>query len=163
MNNYAFIDWQNLHLWISSENWKIDYEKFRIYLKSKFWVTKAYYFLWFLNEDEQKLYNKLQESWFIVVFREHHSNMIWKKKWNVDVDIVFEIMKNITEKEDFEKIVLVSWDWDYIKMVKYLIDKNLLQKILFPNKKFSSLYKTPIFRSLGLNLSLEDVKRKIKL
>lgn len=50
-------------------------------------------------------------------------------------------MKNIAEKEGFDKIVLVSGDGDYIKLVKYLIEKNLLKKILFPNNKYSSLYK----------------------
>jgi hypothetical protein len=52
-------------------------------------------------------------------------------------------MKSIVEKEKFEKIVLVSGDGDYKKMVDYLIKKNIFAKILFPNKKFaSSLYKS---------------------
>lgn len=50
-------------------------------------------------------------------------------------------MKNIAEKEEFNKIVLVSGDGDYIKLVKYLIEKDLLKKILFPTSKHSSLYK----------------------
>ncbi len=87
--------------------------------------------------------------------------MKWKKKWNVDVDIVFEIMKRIIDEKDFDKIVLVSWDWDYIKLVDYLINKWLLEKILFPNKKYSSLYKK-IKDNYWLNLSLKDIKWKIK-
>ncbi|MBU2542149.1 hypothetical protein KJ785_01145 [Patescibacteria group bacterium] len=34
-NNFAFIDSQNLHLGISSLGWKLDYKKFRRYLKEK--------------------------------------------------------------------------------------------------------------------------------
>jgi uncharacterized LabA/DUF88 family protein len=33
------------------------------------------------------------------------------------------MMKNIIENKDFDKIVLVSGDGDYIKPVKYLIEK----------------------------------------
>lgn len=36
---------------------------------------------------------------------------------------------------------IVSGDWDYIKPVKFLIEKNKFKRILFPNKRFSSLYK----------------------
>lgn len=85
-----------------------------------------------------------------------------KKKGNVDVDIVFEVMKRIIDEKDFDSIVLVSGDGDYIKMVKYLIEKNFLKKMLFPNGNYSSLYKTQIFRKLWLNLSLLEIKKKIE-
>ena len=51
-------------------------------------------------------------------------------------------MKNLVDNQDFDKIVLVSGDGDYKKVVDYLIKKDKFRKILFPNKKFaSSLYK----------------------
>lgn len=159
-NNIAFIDAQNLHLWTTSEKWNIDFNKFRIYLKDKFNINEAYFFLWFLDEDQQELYKNIQKAWFIIEFREHNSHMKWTKKWNVDVDIVFEVMKRLIDEDDFDKIVLVSWDWDYIKMVKYLIKKDKLKKILFPNKCYSSLYK-PFKDKFWLNLSLLDIKNKI--
>jgi len=159
--NIAFIDGQNLHLWTNTENWKINFARFRIYLEKKFKVEKAYYFLWFLDENEDKLYTRLQESWFIVIFREHNSNMKWKKKWNVDVDVCFEMMKNHCDNDNFDKIVLVSWDWDYIKPVKYLIEKNRFKRILFPNKQFSSLYKQ-IHTIYRMNLSDDGVRKKIE-
>lgn len=159
-NNIAFIDWQNLHLWTSSENWKVDFKRFRIYLKDKFKVSEVYIFLWFLDETEQKLYTRLQKSGYILIFREHNSHMLWKKKWNVDVDIVFEVMRRLKDEKDFDKIVLVSGDGDYIKMVNYLIENDLFKKILFPNKFFSSLYR-PIQPKYWMNLSLPDVRRKI--
>ena len=162
MNEYniAFIDWQNLHMWTASENWKIDFQKFRIYLKNKYKVEEVYYYLWFLDENEQELYTKLQKSWFILVFREHNSLMKWKKKWNVDVDICFAMMKEFIENKEFNKIILISSDWDYIKPVKYLIEKEKFKKILFPNKRFSSLYKQ-LETKFRINLSLPDIKKKI--
>ncbi len=160
-NNIAFIDGQNLHLWVNSENWNIDFTRFRVYLKDKFQVNEAYFFLGFLNDDHQTLYRNLQKSGFILEFREHNSQMLGKKKWNVDVDIVFEVMRRILEEKDFDKIILVSRDGDYIKMIKYLIEKDHLKKILFPNSKFSSLYK-PFKDRYWLNLSDERVRAKIE-
>jgi uncharacterized LabA/DUF88 family protein len=63
------------------------------------------------------------------------------QKGNVDTDIVFEIMKNLVENIDFDKIILISGDGDYKKLVDYLIGKNRFKRILFPNgDKASSLY-----------------------
>lgn len=159
-SNIAFIDWQNLHLGVSSEKWGIDFKKFRVYLKDKFNVLEAYYFIWYLSDEQQELYSSLQKDWFIIIFREHHSALKWKKKWNVDVDIVFEVMKRVYEEKDFDKIVLVSWDWDYIKLVNHLINKKLLKKILFPNKKYSSLY-NKIKKDYWMNLGVKEIKNKI--
>ena len=143
--NYAFVDGQNLHLWTLSEDpsWDIDFKRFRRYLREKYNVTEAFYFLWYVNEEHNELYKKIQKSGFIVMFKNHTINMKTEKKWNVDSDIIFHIMKSlIDESEEFEKIVLVSWDGDYKNVVDYLIKKGRFLKILFPNKKFSSsLYK----------------------
>jgi len=158
--NIAFVDWQNLHLGITSEWWELDFKKFRIYIKDKFKVQEAYYFIGYVSDDQQSLYSKLQKAWFIVIFREHSENIQWKKKWNVDTDIVFDIMRNVYENKEFDKIVLVSGDWDYIKPVKRLISKWLFKKILFPNKKYSSLYRQ-IQDLFGLNLSTKDIVNKL--
>ena len=102
-----------------------------------------------------------KRDWFIIYFREHSASLSGKKKWNVDTDIVFETMKTVIEDKDFDKIVLVSWDGDYIKMVKYLIKKSIFKNILFPNNKYSSLYKS-IKPNYGINLSLPDIRKKIE-
>jgi len=134
--NYAFIDWQNLYQWL---DWNLDYKRFRIYLKDKYKIDKAYYFLWFIQK-ESDLYEKLQESGFILVFNDKWENLKSSKKWNIDTNLVFQAMKKLIEN-DFDNIVLVSWDWDYKMMVDYFIEKNKFLKILFPNKKYaSSLY-----------------------
>lgn len=142
-NNLAFIDGQNLHLGTTQNDWKIDHNKFRVYLKDKYHVTEAYYFLGYVSEEQQELYNNLQKAGFIVLFKEHSSNLIAKKKGNVDTDIVFETMKNLVDNKNFNKIVLVSGDGDYKKLVDYLVKKDRFKKLLFPNRAFaSSLYKT---------------------
>ena len=70
-------------------------------------------------------------------------------------------MKRICERERFNKIVLVSGDGDYKKLVDYLIEKNKFEEILFPNKIFnSSLYKD-ITHTYSAHL--EDIKDRIRL
>ncbi|MDD3711242.1 MAG: NYN domain-containing protein [Patescibacteria group bacterium] len=143
-NNLAFIDGQNLYMGTNSEipPWEVDLSKFRIYLKDKYKISKAYYFLGCVINGKDELYDKIQDAGFILKFREHNSVMLGKKKGNVDSDIIFQIMKAIYKKESFDKIVLVSGDGDYKSLVDFLIDEGKLLKILFPNKRFySSLYK----------------------
>ena len=51
-------------------------------------------------------------------------------------------MKKLVQKESFGKIILVSGDGDYKKLVDFLVKKDKFEKILFPNSEFaSSLYK----------------------
>jgi len=143
-NNLTFIDGQNLYMGTRSDSpaWKIDLVKFREYLSRKYHVQKAYYFLGYVDENNQDLYSSIQEAGFILVFKQHNPAMLGKKKGNVDTDIVFNIMKKIYKKEPFDKIVLVSGDGDYKMLVDFLIEEGKFKKILFPNKQFaSSLYK----------------------
>ena len=55
INNYAFIDSQNLNLSIRSLGWKLDFARFRIYLKEKYGVTKAFLFIGYV-EGNNDLY-----------------------------------------------------------------------------------------------------------
>jgi len=156
-NNLAFVDGQNLYLGANSEEqaWEVDLIKFRKYLSRKYHVGKAYYFLGFVDEKYQDLYEEIQNAGFILIFRQHNSAMLGKKKGNVDSDIIFAIMKKMYGKELFDKIVLVSGDGDYKTLVDFLIEEKRLEKVLFPNKKFaSSLYKkiTRVYYDYLLNI-----------
>ncbi len=144
--NYAFIDGQNLYLGTAKSEidpWIIDLARFKIYLKDKYKITRIYYFLGYVHDDNTSLYTRLQELGYIVVFKNQIVEMKSKKKWNIDSDLIFRIMeKLIEEPEEFDKILLVSGDGDFKILVDYLIKKDRFLKILLPNKKFaSSLYK----------------------
>ncbi len=164
--NYAFIDGQNLYMGTAkreADPWKIDLVRLRVYLEQKYGVVKAYYFLGFVQEKNQELYEEIQNAGFVLIFREHNPAMIGKKKGNVDSDIIFHIMKKMYKKEDFGKIILVSGDGDYKLLIDFLIEENRLEKILFPNKKFAS----SLYKKLGSeyfdNLDSKDVKDKIRI
>lgn len=161
MKNLAFIDGQNLYMGTkSSPNpWKVNLERFRIYLNKKYNVEKAYYFLGYVQEENQELYEEIQNAGFILIFKEHNSAMLGKKKGNVDTEIVFQIMRKVYKKERFERIILVSGDGDYKSLVDFLIEEKKFEKILFPNKdRASSLYKKFDIRYFAF---LDDVKNKV--
>ncbi|MCH2188498.1 NYN domain-containing protein [Candidatus Gracilibacteria bacterium] len=124
-------------------------------------MDEVYLFLGFLDESEQKMYRNLQKAGFILEFREHNAHMKGKKKGNVDVDIVFEIMRRLKDEKDFDKIILITGDGDYIKLVYYLIENQILGKIIFPNNRYSSLYKK-IKNQYGMNLGEQRVRKLIE-
>ncbi len=163
--NVAYIDGQNLYMGTSKSQpiWKVDLVRFRVYLRDKYNVEKAYYYLGYVQEglNYETLYDKIQSAGFIVKFRQHNSAMLGKKKGNVDSDIIFAVMRELVEQADFGKVVLVSGDGDYKMLVDYLIEKDRFEKILFPNKKFSSSLYKKIGAKYFANLDDTDVKKKI--
>ena len=162
--NCAYIDGQNLHMGtakLEHNSWEIDLLRFRSYLKQKYNVVDAYYFLGFVQEESQELYEQIQKAGFVLMFREHNSATKGKKKGNVDSDIIFHVMKKLYLRETFAKIILVSGDGDYKLLVDFLILEQKLGKVLFPNKKFAS----SLYKKLGSEyfdyLDSKDVKKKI--
>lgn len=162
-NNLAFIDGQNLYMGTSSDkpSWHVDLKKLRVYLKDKYKVSKAFYFLGCVIDGNDKVYDEIQEAGYILKFREHNSAMLGIKKGNVDSDIIFHIMKTVYRKEPFDKVVLISGDGDYKMLVDFLIEENRFKKILFPNKHFAS----SLYKKLGSEyfdyLSNDSIKNKI--
>ena len=158
MNNYAFIDWQNLYQWL---DWDLDYKKFRIALKDKYNVIKAFYFIWF-KQKENWLYEKLQDAGFILVFNLKWENLKSNKKWNIDTNLVFNVMKKLIHN-NFWMVVLVSWDWDYKMMVDYLVEQKRFKKVIVPNLKYaSSLYKNNKNLTSNYFANLWDMKNKLE-
>lgn len=164
--NVAYIDGQNLYMGTAKSNpkWHIDLARFRIYLEQKYNVERAYYYLGYVQEGLQieQLYETIQAAGFVLMFRQHNSAMLGKKKGNVDSDIIFSIMKRLYQKDSFQKIILVSGDGDYKMLVDFLIQENRFEKILFPNRKFrSSLYKE-ISSTYFSYLDDSDIQKKIQ-
>ena len=86
-NNYAFIDSQNLNLGLQELGWKLDYKKFRIYLREKYGVDRAYMFIGFAAFN-QNLYDRLQETGFVLQFKPTIPDRNGEIKGNVDADLV---------------------------------------------------------------------------
>lgn len=135
--NYAFIDSQNLNLGIKSLGWKIDWKKFRVFLKDKYLVNNAYLFIGYKAGNES-LYSFLQLAGYICVFKPTLELTNGEVKGNVDAELV---MHTMIELNNFDKAVIVSGDGDFHCLVKYLIENNKLEKLLVPNKSYSALFK----------------------
>lgn len=86
-NNYAFIDSQNLNLSIRDQSWILNFRKFRIYLKDKYSVSKAFLFIGYVPEN-QDLYTNLQKAGYILIFKPTLKRPDGKVKGNVDAELV---------------------------------------------------------------------------
>ncbi len=130
-NNYAFIDSQNLNLGINKLNWKLDFKKFRIYLKEKYKVSQAFLFIGFIPEN-QDLYSSLQKDGYILIFKPVLFNGERQPKGNVDADLVLQTM---IEFNNFDQAIIVSSDGDFYCLVKYLYEKGKLARVMSPDVK----------------------------
>lgn len=140
-NNAAYIDGANLHKGMETLDWKFSYMRFRIWLKEKYGVEKAYLFLGFISKYKD-LYSALQEYGYILVFKDVIFDGNGKAKGNCDADIVVHAMRGAYE-DKFENAILVSSDGDYVSLVKFLKEKNKIEFIISPyeTKKCSVLLK----------------------
>ena len=133
LKNYAYIDGANLHKGVSDLGWKLDYARFRVWLKDKYKVEKAYIFIG-LIPSYKDLYKYLQESGFILVYKEVVYDNNGKPKGNCDADLVLQMVCDAYEN-NFNEAVLISSDGDYARLVKFLLSKNKLNVILSPHPK----------------------------
>ena len=134
--NYAFIDSQNLNLGVRSLGWTLDFRKFRLYLKNKYNVHKAYLFIGHLDGNEG-LYLSLQEAGYILIFKPTVELASGITKGNVDAELVLH--SAAIQYKNYDKAVIVSGDGDFTCLVEFLDDNGKLLNIMPPNKHFSSL------------------------
>ena len=136
--NYAFIDSQNLNLAILDQGWKLDFRRFRIYLRDKYQIEKAFLFVGFIPKN-QELYTMLQSFGYILIFKPTLELKDGKVKGNCDAELVLHAM---IEYASYAKAVIITGDGDFYCLVDYLFKKNKLKRLLVPNvKKYSTLLK----------------------
>ena len=161
---YAFIDSQNLNLGIRSLGWQVDYKKFRLYLKNKYNVDRAFMFIGLVGSN-QKLYTQLQAAGFILVFKptvQYFENGKQTVKGNVDAELVLHAAA--IEYSNYNKAIIVSGDGDFACLVQFLVDNDKLLHVFTPNYKYSKLlkpYSRYIVELQKLKLSLEYKKTGI--
>jgi len=135
IKNYAFIDSQNLNLGVRSQGWKLDWKKFRQYLRNKYYVAHAFLFIGYKAGNEA-LYTRMQQIGYTVILKPTLELPDGKVKGNVDAELVLHTM---IEYNNFKKAIIVSGDGDFYCLVEYLANKNKLLRVLAPNKHYSSL------------------------
>ena len=140
--NYAFIDSQNLNLGVRSLGWRVDYKKFRLYLRNKYGIGKAFMFIG-LVANNQKLYTRLQSAGFILIFKptvQYFENGKETVKGNVDAELVLHAAA--IEYANYYKAIIVSGDGDFACLAEFLEDRGKLLHIFTPTSKYSKLLKS---------------------
>jgi uncharacterized LabA/DUF88 family protein len=168
--NYAFIDSNNLHLGVFSDiynsrkekiysGWKIDYKRFRIYLKDKYKIEKAFLFIGY-KQGNQSMYTKLQDDGYICVFKPSLELKDGKIKGNVDAELVLHSM---IEFSNYDKAVIVSGDGDFYCLIEYFINEGKLEKVLAPNQfNYSSLLDRLSVQERNIMSFVSHLKNKLE-
>jgi len=155
--NYAFIDSQNLNLGVLTLGWRVDFKRFRIYLRDKYNVEKAYLFIGYMPQNED-MYAAFNKYGFICIFKPTLTNKDGTTKGNCDAELVLTAM---IQYKNYSKAVIVSGDGDFQCLAKYLYEHNKLGALLVPNqKKYSALLKYDIFKPYLRFVS--DLKTKLE-
>jgi uncharacterized LabA/DUF88 family protein len=156
LGNFAFIDNQNLNLGVQKLGWKMDWRKFRKFLKDKYNVDNAYMFIGHMPEHED-MYLQLHDAGYLIVLKptfdmskpqrpeakveqDNDKDKTEEKKiikGNVDAELVLWAVKEIP---NYNKAVIISGDGDFYRLVEYLEAEKKLLKLLAPNSQYSSLY-----------------------
>ncbi len=161
--NYAFIDSQNLNLSIRDQGWKLDWKRFRIYLKDKYNVQKAFLFLGRV-EGQEKMYHFLHKVGFELIFKPIVIKQNGKIKGNCDTELVLHCAK--IEYHNYDRAIIISGDGDFYSLVEFLIQKDKLLKIGIPDhKKYSSLligFRHPYFLYISKLQDKLEYQKKLK-
>ncbi len=165
-DTFAFIDAQNVNLGVQSQGWRLDWGKFRQYLRNKYGVMKAYLFIGQVPGNEA-LYAFLQECGYILIFKPTLHHRVGDRiivKGNVDAELVLHAM---IEYKNYHQAIIVTGDGDFHCLIEYLEEKGKLLKILAPTKHYSSLLRKfnqnhYIIRIDSLRVSLEQKKTGIR-
>ena len=135
LNNYAFIDSQNLNLGIKELGWKLDFKRFRVYLKEKYAINKAYLFIGYIP-DNQDLYDSLSLAGYQLIFKPVVKDKDGKVKGNIDADLVLQTM---LVYQEYDRAVIVTSDGDFYSIVDHLYHRDKLEVVLSPNEKNCSI------------------------
>jgi uncharacterized LabA/DUF88 family protein len=134
LNNYAFIDGNNLYRGIRNLGWRIDYVKFRTFLEQKFGVKRAYMFMGFVPGNEA-MYRDFQEWGYVLIFKPTFTDQKGIVKGNCDAELVLQAMIDLQE---YAKAVIVTGDGDFQCLVNHLEKIGKLEHVICPDVRKAS-------------------------
>ncbi|MEK7604528.1 MAG: NYN domain-containing protein [Patescibacteria group bacterium] len=128
----VYIDSANLHRASAELGFRIDYKKFRGWLRQKYNPTNVYLFIG-LIPGKTKLYEHLQQCGFILIFKQTIS-VDGEVKGNCDAELVLKATSQFYEKE-YDQCVLVTGDGDFGCLVEFLVEHKAMHSVIAPNKQ----------------------------
>lgn len=127
-----YIDSANLHRASVELGYRIDFKKFRGWLRQKYNPQNVYIFIG-LVPSKTKLYEYLQRCGFILVFKQTIS-VDGETKGNCDAELVLRATSHFYEKE-YDECILLTGDGDFGCLVEFLAERGAMHSIISPNKK----------------------------
>lgn len=153
---YAFIDSNNLNLGIKNLGWKLDYKRFRVYLREKYNVSVAYLFIGYVSTN-QDLYSSLQKAGYVLIFKPTVPDKNGRMKGNIDADLVLQTMIDF---KNYDKAIIITSDGDFHSLVKYLYEQNKLLFVMSPYVKTCSALLKKAAR--GKIIFMDNLKKKLE-
>ena len=118
MKTYAFIDASNIIYGARAEGWLIDQKKLFQYLKSKFSVTKAFFYYVKDSKSKKKedFLKKLEQFGFTLRVKEI-KRYGKRSKANCDVDLTMDML---LKAKEYKRAIVLSGDGDFAPLLEYL-------------------------------------------
>lgn len=131
MSKIVYIDAQNVHKSLETyHDWKIDWDRFIVYLTEKYQADRVKIFFWFVPKYKW-LYEHLKNRGYEVCFKETLILPDGKIKWNVDIDIAIFAVRDFYEWNTTHAL-LVTGDGDYNSLVDFWKGKWVFSRVLVP-------------------------------
>jgi len=116
---YAFIDASNIIYGCTRAGWKMDFEKFIQYLKSRYKVSRVFYYGGIdpENRKQLKFYELLQRFGYEVRMVPMKRFLDGTKKADIDSRMTFDIMRYLNE---YDELIVCTGDGDFFWVLEYL-------------------------------------------
>ena len=146
---HIYIDGNNLYRSATELGYKIDYKKFRGWLRQKYNADNIYLFIG-LIPNRASFYQLLQESGFILIFKQTVT-VQGVIKGNCDAELVLKTVSDFYT-HSYTSCFLITGDGDFGCLVEFLKQNNVLAGVIAPNRnKCSILIKNKNTEILFLN------------
>jgi len=131
MNTNIYIDGNNLYRAARELGFTINYKKFRGWLRQKYNPKNVFLFIG-LIPDRTSFYQHLQESGFILIFKQTIT-VEGIVKGNCDAELVLKAVSDFYTKNT-ERFILVTGDGDFGCLVEFLQKNEVLSRVLAPDE-----------------------------
>ncbi len=131
-----YIDGNNLYRAATELGYKIDYKRFRNWLRQKYNPDQVYIFIG-LIPSRISFYEYLQESGFILIFKQTIS-VGGTVKGNCDAELVLKAVSDFYTKS-CTSCFLLTGDGDFGCLVEFLRDNSAIRGVLSPDESKCSI------------------------
>ncbi len=134
----AYIDNENVNVSIAKLGRKMDWLSLLKWLQKTYKIQQVKMFMG-RHPSYQGMYEFFESLGYTLIFRKMIINESQPLKWNIDTELVLEVMKDFP---GLHKAVVMSGDGDFACLLEYLYQQKKLEKLIVPNvKRYSDLFK----------------------